>query len=182
QISMCSGQARDIAFESARSVDLAAYLEMIEGKTAALFRATAQMGAIAAGADQMRARAYGELARLYGIAFQIQDDLLGIWGTPEITGKPSGADLRKRKWTYPVVWGIASGACEVADAYHRGDALDDLAVEAARAALERAGAQAAAEEALDRYLERAETVAREGRLDTAGSVRAFLAQGARRSA
>jgi len=182
QLEMCAGQGLDMAFEAAESVDLDAYLQMIEGKTAALFRATAQMGAVAAGTDGVRAAAYGELARLYGLAFQIQDDLLGIWGRSELTGKPCGADLRKRKWTYPVVWGIASGAADVARLYRRGRALGDDDVEAARIALERAGAQTAAEEALDRYLEQAELVARESHLDIGGGVRAFLAQGARRTA
>ncbi|HVA38273.1 MAG TPA: polyprenyl synthetase family protein [Candidatus Dormibacteraeota bacterium] len=182
QLEMCAGQALDISFETASSVDLDAYLRMVEGKTAALFRATAEMGAVAAGIDAARAQAYGELARLYGMAFQIQDDLLGIWGDFEVTGKPSGADLRRRKWTYPVVWGIATGAQEAAQAYRRGHSLDDAEVDAARRALERAGAPAAAERALDGYLERAETLAREGSLDRAGGVRGFLAQGARRSA
>lgn len=181
QVAMCAGQALDMAFETAESVDLDAYLQMIEGKTAALFRATAYMGALAAGASSARAQAYGELARLYGLAFQIQDDLLGIWGRAEVTGKPSGSDLRKRKWTYPVVWGVASGATEIARAYRIKNGLDDAEVETTRIALERAGAQAAAEDALDRYLARAETVAHEAGLDAGGAVRAFLAQGARRS-
>ena len=182
QLEMCAGQALDMAFETARSVDLGAYLRMIEGKTAALFRATAQMGAVAAGADESRAHAYGELAQLYGLAFQIQDDLLGIWGRSEETGKPSLADLRKRKWTYPVVWGIASGAPEAARLYRGGGGLDDEQAEAARLALERAGAREAAEAALDRYLGEAEVIARERGLDVGGGVRRFLAQGGRRSA
>ncbi|TAM56338.1 polyprenyl synthetase family protein [bacterium] len=182
QLQMCAGQALDMAFETAPAVDPGAYLQMIEGKTAALFRATARMGAVAAGAAVERVDAYGEMARRYGLAFQIQDDLLGIWGRSEETGKPSLADLRKRKWTYPVVWGIAAGAGAVEALYRTGAGLDQGQAEQARLTLERAGAREAAQAALDRYLGEAEAIARECGLDRDGAVRTFLAQGGRRSA
>jgi len=106
-LAMCRGQALDLSFEEATSVDLTAYEAMIAGKTAAMFAAAAELGAIAAGADEARIAACAEVGFAVGHAFQIADDAAGLWGRTATTGKPDGADLRRRKWTYPVVWALA---------------------------------------------------------------------------
>jgi geranylgeranyl diphosphate synthase type I len=185
-LAMCEGQGLDIAFESLPHVTLEQYFEMIAGKTAALFAGSCELGALAAGADPARARAYAALGRAYGRAFQIRDDVLGTWGATELTGKPSGADIARRKWSFPVVWALASPSSAdheiVAAAYARGGALDAPAVAAVIAALERLGARDAADRLHDEALAEADRIAVEGSLDRGGSIRGFLAQGARRVA
>ncbi len=103
---LTEGQFLDIRFEQQGEVGLEDYLSMIEGKTAALLSAACELGALVAGvaAEQReRMRAFG---RHLGLAFQIQDDVLGIWGDPEKTGKPVGSDLRSRKKTLPILHGL----------------------------------------------------------------------------
>jgi geranylgeranyl diphosphate synthase type I len=105
---MCEGQGLDISFETRTTVTMAEYLEMIAGKTGALFAASCELGALAAGAHPARAKEYARLGRAYGLAFQIRDDVLGTWGAPSVTGKPSGADIARRKWSFPVVWALGT--------------------------------------------------------------------------
>lgn len=104
------GQHLDLAFESREQVTEDDYLTMIGGKTSALLVAAAAVGAHAAGAEEEAIRAYSEFAHHLGMAFQIQDDILGIWGEPELTGKPAGDDLLSCKKTLPVVFGLATDA------------------------------------------------------------------------
>jgi geranylgeranyl diphosphate synthase type I len=185
-LAMCEGQGLDIGFESQAFVTLDQYLEMIGGKTAALFAASCELGALSAGADAARARTYAALGRAYGRAFQIRDDVLGAFGATEVTGKPSGADIARRKWSFPVVWALALGPSNdraiVERAYARCEPLDEAAVRDVIDALDRLGAHAAADTAHDEALDEAERIAREAALDRGGSVRGFLAQGARRVA
>ena len=185
-LQMCEGQGIDITFESLPSVTMDQYLEMISGKTGALFSASCQLGAIAAGCAPERAKAYARLGRTYGRAFQIRDDVLGAWGATDLTGKPSGADLARRKWSFPVVWALETPPSAdrevVAAAYARGSRLDEHDVEKVSAALDRLGARAAADEAHDRALAEADALAREASIDRGGTIRDFLALGARRVA
>jgi len=183
---MCEGQALDISFETSSLVSMPQYLEMIAGKTGALFAASCELGAIAAGANSARADAYAQLGRAYGLAFQIRDDVLGTWGTTDVTGKPSGADIARRKWSFPVVWALGTPPSPerdiVARAYARNARLDAEGVANVIAALERLGARDAADDAHDRALDDADRVAREEQLDVNRTIRDFLAQGARRVA
>ncbi len=103
---LTQGQHLDLAFEGRAAVSDAEYLEMVEGKTAGLLAAAAAVGACIAGAAADAVEAYHAFGRHLGLAFQAQDDLLGIWGQPEVTGKPSGDDLRSRKKTLPVLYGL----------------------------------------------------------------------------
>jgi geranylgeranyl diphosphate synthase type I len=183
---MCEGQGLDINFESRPTVTMEQYLDMIAGKTGALFSASCELGAIAAGADRERARRYGDLGRVYGRAFQIRDDVLGTWGLPDVTGKPSGADIARRKWSFPVVWALETPPSRdrdiVADAYNRTSRLDEAGVVAVIGALDRLGARAAADDAYDRVMAEAGHVAAGAALDVNRSIRHFLASGARRVA
>ncbi len=105
-LTLCRGQYLDMSFEQALNVDLPAYLEMIESKTAALLACSGYLGGLVATEDPRQADVYWQLGRALGLAFQIQDDLLGIWGDETIVGKPSGDDLRRRKKTLPVVFAL----------------------------------------------------------------------------
>ena len=75
------------------------YIEMVEGKTAALFESAAKMGAILAGAEKTQIKGLGDFARTAGIAFQIVDDIIGTFGDSEQTGKPNDSDLKEGKKT-----------------------------------------------------------------------------------
>ena len=108
----------------------------------------------------------GLLARFgehLGLAFQLVDDLLGIWGSPDVTGKPALADLRSRKKSVPVVAALNSGteaAGRLAELYfqpHQPDQVDDEAALIAMADLiERAGARAWTEAEADRHIAQAD--------------------------
>lgn len=119
---LIEGQYHDIAFETRASVARDEYLAMVEGKTSALFAASAAMGSLIAGAPPERVGALREWGRQIGLAFQAVDDLLGIWGDPAVTGKPVGDDVAVRKQTFPVIAALASGeAPGLAAAYRRGE-------------------------------------------------------------
>jgi geranylgeranyl diphosphate synthase type I len=183
---MCEGQSLDISFETSSTVAMEQYLEMIGGKTGALFAASCELGALAAGAEPARAHEYARLGRAYGLAFQIRDDVLGTWGSSEVTGKPSGADIARRKWSFPVVWALDTAPSAdrdiVARAYARQSRLDAEGVSAVIGALDRLGARAAADDAHDRALDDADRIAGLASIDVHRTIRDFLAQGARRVA
>ena len=109
-LSLCRGQHLDMAFERQLAVDANAYTRMIEGKTAALLGCSGQLGAMAAGADPAAGHMYRRFGEGLGLAFQIQDDILGIWGDAGRTGKPVADDIRSRKKTYPVVLVMGGGS------------------------------------------------------------------------
>jgi geranylgeranyl diphosphate synthase type I len=176
----------DISFETSSTVAMDQYLEMIAGKTGALFAASCELGALAAGAEPGRAREYARLGRAYGLAFQIRDDVLGTWGSSDVTGKPSGADIARRKWSFPVVWALDTPPSDdreiVARAYARQSRLDADGVSAVIGALDRLGAREAADDAHDRALDDADRIAGHASIDVQRTIRDFLAQGARRVA
>jgi len=136
---LTQGQYLDIAFEGRERVTVAEYMTMIEAKTAALIAASIQLGALIAGADEPRTAHFEHYGRSLGLAFQIQDDLLGIWGDPAVTGKSAASDLEKRKKSLPVVYGLER-SLEFARAYaHPPQPGDDVAQMAAQ--LETLGAR-----------------------------------------
>jgi geranylgeranyl diphosphate synthase, type I len=145
---MCDGQSLDLQFESEGHVELADYDVMIACKTAALFEAACSLGACAAGVDESRVAGYAEVGRAYGMAFQVRDDLLGIWGSTDRTGKTVAGDLMRRKWSFPVVWALAQPASParevVAGAYRSQRSLDATEVANVVAALDELGAREAA--------------------------------------
>lgn len=108
-IALCDGQAADCAFEARPDVTLRECLRMAEAKTGALLGCACAFGALYAGADAKTADAMDAFGRRIGLAFQFVDDLIGIWGDPEVTGKPVGADLAARKKSLPVVAALTSG-------------------------------------------------------------------------
>jgi len=183
-LAMCAGQGRDIAFEVETRVTMDDYVAMIAGKTAALFGAACEIGALAAGADGARARAYWQLGCAYGLGFQIEDDVLGTWGESASTGKPVGSDLARRKWTFPIVCALAGPPSPardvVADRYARSSALQSEDVRAAIAALDALGIRDTAMEYAQSYFDRADDIAQANSIDTGGRVRAFLAANVRR--
>ncbi|MDF3289073.1 family 2 encapsulin nanocompartment cargo protein polyprenyl transferase [Streptomyces sp. RB6PN23] len=141
-IELCDGQHADCEFERRTDVSLDECLAMAEAKTGALLGCACALGALYAGADDATADALDAFGRQVGLAFQLIDDLIGIWGDAEVTGKPVGADLAARKKSLPVVAALRSGTlagAELDRIYARDDALstDDLC--RAAEAIERAG-------------------------------------------
>ena len=106
-VDLTVGQMRDITFETVVDIGVDDYLAMIDGKTAALLRAATYGGSLVGSGDRATAEAFGEFGRRLGLSFQMRDDILGIWGTDRRTGKPTGADIRRRKKSLPVVLALA---------------------------------------------------------------------------
>jgi geranylgeranyl diphosphate synthase type I len=145
------GQHEDLAFESRADVTVEECLRMAAGKTGALLSCSAAIGAVLAGAGRRTVTALSTYGAELGLAFQLVDDILGIWGDPLVTGKPVGSDLRARKKSLPITWATTYGGSagrELADWLARpGPDTDDDVVTAARL-VESAGGRAwAAEEA-----------------------------------
>lgn len=105
-LALTKGQHLDISFETEVQVTVSDYLKMITGKTAALIAASTQAGALVAQADQQTQSHYREFGHTLGLAFQIQDDILGIWGNSDITGKSAATDLLARKKSLPILYGL----------------------------------------------------------------------------
>ncbi|WP_440103616.1 polyprenyl synthetase family protein [Streptosporangium sp. H16] len=142
---LCSGQSADLAFETRTDVTLSQCVQMAMGKTGALLGCACELGALAGGADHARARLFGQFGRHLGLAFQLADDLLGIWGDPEVTGKPVFSDLANRKKSLPVVAALTSGTAageRLASLYHRDRELDERDLARAADLVEAAGARA----------------------------------------
>lgn len=152
-IHITEGQCRDIAFETDGQVNGTQYLAMICGKTAALLGVAAEMGAIIAGAPDAHRAALREFGESLGRAFQMRDDLLGLWGDPEKTGKPVGSDLVKRKKTLPILHGIQSSAA-FRDML-AGEGLAETGIQTALAELESCGSRAYTEARARHFHDRA---------------------------
>jgi geranylgeranyl diphosphate synthase type I len=158
------GQVQDLAFEQRRDVDLAECLDMAAGKTGSLLSASAAVGALLAGGDPTVVDALAAYGSQLGLAFQLVDDLLGIWGEPTVTGKPVCSDLRSGKKSLPITWAIQHGgaagralARRLVDAEH----LDERGLRTAADLVDRAGGRAWAEgEARRRLLLAAEALDR----------------------
>ncbi|MGW0396021.1 family 2 encapsulin nanocompartment cargo protein polyprenyl transferase [Streptomyces sp. NPDC003042] len=139
-IELCAGQQADCAFEERPHVSLDECLTMATAKTGALLGCACALGALYAGAGPDEVDAMDAFGREAGLAFQLIDDLIGIWGDPGHTGKPAGADLLARKKSLPVVAALTSGtaAGEELAALYAGPMTGDDVHRAARA-VERAG-------------------------------------------
>jgi len=147
-LALCEGQYLDMAFEAQPAVELDHYLDMIHRKTAALLGCAAQLGAMLSTDQPELVALYRCFGENLGMAFQIEDDILGIWGTPEITGKPVADDIRQQKKSLPVVYVLGQGgvtARKLAGLLQRVPE-DEEAVAKAVVLLEQAGARAYAME------------------------------------
>jgi geranylgeranyl diphosphate synthase type I len=106
---LLAGQASDLGFERRDDVTLDECMTMIGNKTAALLAGSCALGALLCGGSQTLVDGLSRFGFHLGLAFQLVDDLLGIWGDPQRTGKPVGSDLRSRKRSIPVVRAVTSG-------------------------------------------------------------------------
>ncbi len=106
-LDLTRGQYLDMAYESRNDLSIEDYWKMIEGKTAALLSACAQVGAILGGTEDKTIEQYRIFGRDLGLAFQVQDDILGIWGNEALTGKSTASDLIEGKNSLPILYGIS---------------------------------------------------------------------------
>jgi geranylgeranyl diphosphate synthase type I len=104
---LTEGQYLDLSYEKRPDLTLADYWPMITGKTSALLGGCAALGALVGRADRDRREAFDEFGVKLGLAFQVLDDWLGIWGDEALTGKSAESDLISGKKSLPVLFGLA---------------------------------------------------------------------------
>ncbi|WP_043629339.1 polyprenyl synthetase family protein [Nonomuraea candida] len=157
-IELVQGQTADMAFENRPwqgpgEVTLDEYAEMAAGKTGGLLGAAAATGVALGGAPELADRMWA-MGRDLGVAFQIVDDMLGIWGDPLVTGKPVYSDLRREKKTVPVLAALAAGgpAARELSAVLRSGAPDEESVRHAAHLVEEAGGRDRARALADHYV------------------------------
>jgi geranylgeranyl diphosphate synthase type I len=157
-VALCEGQYIDIrASESDELMSVELYFDMIGRKTAALIAASIEAGAILATDDDEVIRRYRRFGWALGLAFQLNDDLLGIWGQERATGKEP-TDLARRKKTLPVIYASQHARTEdrarLRELYAHGS-LDAASVTEILAILERAGAREYTRDQARRYRDEA---------------------------
>ncbi|MCK4964408.1 MAG: polyprenyl synthetase family protein, partial [Dehalococcoidia bacterium] len=123
------GQYLDISYESRFDILVSDYLEMTERKTAALISHSLEVGALLGSDDEAVIRGLSRVGWNLGLAFQVRDDILGIWGDEKKTGKPWGSDIRHRKKSLPIAYALekAKGKArrELVDIYKEGAINDE---------------------------------------------------------
>lgn len=150
-IALTRGQYNDMSFETREEVNVNEYITMITGKTAVLVALSAELGALVAGASDARVRAFADFGLNLGLAFQVQDDILGIWGDESITGKSVATDITTRKKTLPVLYALPRS--QTLRELYDGEATDGDFVSRVVALLDEAGARRYAIREAERYTE-----------------------------
>jgi len=102
-LTISEGQYFDISFEGNEDISVAMYLDMISRKTAVLMRCAAEMGALLGTRDEVIIDRLGTFGYAIGIAFQVRDDLLGVWASKDELGKTSTGDIYRRKKSLPIL-------------------------------------------------------------------------------
>lgn len=158
-LEVCEGQQYDVDFETRDDVILPEYLKMIEYKTAVLVAAAMKMGAIVAGTSEKCQEDIYSFGLNLGIAFQLQDDYLDVFGDPETFGKQVGGDIIENKKTYLYIKAMESGVKEVKqellDLYSIQPKETDDKVSTVRAIFTDSGAAKATQDAIVSYTEKA---------------------------
>ncbi|MDY6833610.1 MAG: polyprenyl synthetase family protein [Chloroflexota bacterium] len=153
-LKLCEGQYLDMSFENSLDIDIDNYLSMIDRKTAQLFSCSLFLGALTGTDNQDLISKFACFGREIGMAFQIHDDVLGIWGDEENTGKSTYTDIRERKKTLPIVYTLqnAHGADKekLVSLYSHAEVSTDDANQVLRV-LDTVGAKKFTEEYRSRY-------------------------------
>lgn len=111
-LELCLGQQDDLDFEKRMDVSIDSYMKMISRKTAALFEASLLLGASLGTDNERHIQGLGSFGRKLGLAFQLQDDEIGIWGDEKYTGKSSTSDIYEKKKSLPVVYALEEATGE----------------------------------------------------------------------
>lgn len=172
---LIEGQYLDISFETRSDVGVDEYLTMIRGKTAALIACSMELGALSGSGDGPTAQRLRDFGENMGIAFQVRDDILGIWADPRTTGKQQGNDIRRRKKSLPAVCALSEGderdRRTVAAIYGK-DEVTDEDVERVFDILNRRGIRNRVQAMVDEYCDRAGRLIREAGI-SAGTMAEF---------
>ena len=137
--SLIYGQFLDLDYETRKQISIEDYWKMISGKTVALTSCSAKMGGLVSGVDQGRFGALAGYGQHLGLAFQVVDDWLGIWGDAVMIGKSTDSDLASGKKTLPVIFGLEKSG-EFAEMWQHGIGVPE-ASQALAGKLETLGAQ-----------------------------------------
>lgn len=161
-VALTEGQYLDMSFEQRPCVTVDEYLRMIAGKTAALVGASIAIGAHIGGAAPAQAEALQRFGQEIGLAFQIQDDVLGIWGDPAVTGKAAGNDILRKKKSYPLLHALNHAQTGAALGRLLADEVTPAQLPAALDLLAQAGAREAAIFAAEAHYRRGMAALAEG--------------------
>jgi len=181
---LIEGQYLDLSFEDRFDITVEEYLRMIGGKTGALIACATEMGAIVGGGDENVIESLRAFGAAVGRAFQIRDDMLGIWGEASKTGKPRGSDIRRKKKSLPIVFALTCGDQAVGkrmrEIYSR-QAVSEEAASEVSAILDEVGAREAVGRMFEASCARAEELLAAAPIDGAArveleSVMRFLAR------
>lgn len=151
---LVEGQYLDLVFESRLDIKEEDYLTMVSGKTAALMETSCYLGAFVGTEDPAIVQYFKDAGRHLGYAFQIRDDVLGIWGRAAEMGKPVAEDIYNRKKTLPVVYALAHAEGRMRQELHdtyRDETVSDERVQRALEIFDVLGAQDYAQKAAERH-------------------------------
>ena len=145
-LELTRGQFLDMSYEERNDLAVEDYWPMISGKTAALLSACCHIGALLGGAEEARQESYRAFGHYLGLAFQVQDDILGIWGDESLTGKSAASDLVEGKNSLPVLAGLGANG-KFAARWKQGPIEADGVQELARLLASEGGYEAATDAA-----------------------------------
>lgn len=154
-LSTLDGQMADAAFEKRQNVSLTECLSMVEGKAGALMGCSAGIGALAGGSDLQRATYFRDFGFHLGMAYQLIDDSLALWGDPSVTGKPVGGDIQRRKKSTAVIAAMTSDTAagrKLMGLYANSSPFSTAEVTLARRLVEESGAREWANAAISHQL------------------------------
>lgn len=156
---ICEGQQYDVDFESQEHVTIEEYLKMIRLKTSVLLATALQIGSYLASANEAQQEALYQFGINVGLAFQIQDDILDVWGDPKTFGKAVGGDISCNKKTYVYLTAQKLADDELAEELHQwyGSVLDDNTekIAAVKGIFEQLNVRAACEAVVEDYTHKA---------------------------
>jgi geranylgeranyl diphosphate synthase, type I len=178
-LALCEGQYLDMAFERSQEITAEMYLAMIGRKTAALMACAAQMGGrLGAPDDPALAERLREFGDALGMAFQVRDDMLGIWEAADL-GKSAAGDVRRKKMTLPVLLALDSATPAdretLARIYTSAGQASEEEIAAVLAIFERVSAREQAREILRTDCESARQALESAATDAVGAQGAYQA-------
>src|SRR6266542_1465136 len=141
-LELTRGQFLDMSYEERNDLTVEDYWPMISGKTAALLSACCHLGSLLGGADDPKQDAYRSFGHYLGLAFQVQDDILGVWGDESVTGKSAASDLIEGKKSLPVLAGLSANG-KFAARWKQGPVRTEEVQELARVLANEGGYEAA---------------------------------------
>ena len=161
-LEVCEGQQYDVDFETKTDVTIPQYLKMIEYKTAVLIAAALQMGAIVANASITEQEAIYQFGKNLGLAFQLQDDYLDVFGDPKTFGKQVGGDIIENKKTFLYLIAIENSNPEdkalLKALFANSPENPNEKIEVVKSIFERSGAAQAIKSEIASYTEKANTI------------------------